>query len=82
MALEHQVMVRLDTETFEAVQQLANLEDRAASYIIRRAVKEHVAQKSKKSEFGGGVNRDAVRAMVRQKKEREASPNFKKAGKK
>jgi hypothetical protein len=81
MALEHQVMVRLDSETFAQAMKLAQSEDRPLSYFIRRAVKNEVERLERRGEFGGGVNRDAVRAMVRQKKEREVSPNFKKGGK-
>jgi hypothetical protein len=76
MALEHQVMVRLDSETFAQATKLAQSEDRPLSYFIRRAVKNEVERLERRGEFGGGVNRDAVRAMVRQKKEREVSPNF------
>jgi predicted transcriptional regulator len=83
MALEHQVMVRFDSELFAKALELAQAEDRPPSYFIRRAVKEDVARRSKgSSKFGGGVNRQAVRAMVKSKQSSEVSPNFKKGGKK
>src|SRR5215210_6824000 len=49
MALEHQVMVRLDTETFERALAEANAQERSVSFIIRRALKEALerAEKSK-----------------------------------
>jgi predicted nucleotidyltransferase len=81
MALEHQVMVRLPADVFEAIKQLSEKEDRTISYVIRRAVKRDV-QRLGQGDFGGGVNRDAVRAMVSQKKEREVEPRFKKGAKK
>jgi predicted transcriptional regulator len=40
MALEHQVMVRLDTETFERALAEANAQERSVSFIIRRALKD------------------------------------------
>jgi predicted transcriptional regulator len=46
MALEHQVMVRLPKDLFEAVQELAASEDRTASYFIQRAVKDDVDRRT------------------------------------
>jgi hypothetical protein len=52
MALEHQVKVRLDTETFERALAEANAQERSVSFIIRRALKQALERAEKgKADF-------------------------------
>jgi hypothetical protein len=74
MALEHQVMVRLDSDLFHKATQLAQAEDRPLSYFIRRAVKNDVEMRWREGEWPQSPDLDFDAPEI-------TEPRFKKGGK-
>ena len=73
------IALRVTLSNFKWLQRKAG--DKKVPTYLAETVEQQAAN-ARKSSFGGVVNRQAVRAMVKMKKSDKVSPNFKNGGKK